>query len=437
MIKPLSFSRMQGAPHPGFWVVLALLVLAAVAGGLYYFLMRPAGGGPPEQAKAGFGARQGGFRGAGKGELGMARPVPVVAEAARSADVGVYVSALGSVTPLATVTVRSRVDGELRRILFREGQMVRAGDLLAEIDPRSYQVQLAQAEAQMQRDQALLKNAQIDVERYRKLFRQDSIARQQLDTQEALVRQYEGTVKVDQALIDNARLQLSYCRITAPISGRLGLRQVDAGNMLRANDANGVVLIAQLQPISVVFAIPEDNLPMLMRKLRAGERLTVDVYDRADKVKLASGMLITADNQVDPATGTVRLKAQFTNRDLGLFPNQFVNVRLLLELRKDATMIPAAAVQRGTPGTFVYVVKEDRSVELRPVKLGPAQDERIAIDAGLAPGELVVVDGADKLRAGTRVDTAGRAPPGAPRNGAGRKGGGWRGPPGSGPPAAN
>jgi multidrug efflux system membrane fusion protein len=427
MKQPLV-SRMRGAARLYIWA-LTIVILAAAAG-LYYFFSRP-GGTSPEALQQRFGARKGGFD--------AARPVPVVAEPARSADVGVYISALGSVTPLATVTVRSRIDGELVKVLFREGQMVRAGELLAEIDPRPYQLQLAQAEAQMLRDQALLKNAQVDVERYRMLFKQDSIARQQLDTQEALVRQYEGTVKVDQAAIDNARLQLAYCRITAPIGGRLGLRQVDAGNIVRASDANGLVVIAQLQPIAVVFAVPEDTLPALMKKLRGGEKLSVDAYDRADKVKLASGTLLTADNQVDPATGTVKLKAQFANSDLSLFPNQFANVRLLIDVRKNATVIPGAAVQRGTPGSFVYVVKDDGSVALRPVKLGPVDGERVAIDAGLAPGEQVVVDGADKLREGAKVNMAGREPPaskegatkdGAMKDWAAKKGGGRRVPPG-------
>jgi len=390
---------MRGAARAWIWAIAIAALVAAL--GLYYVFTRPAPKTPEAQQR--FGPRKGGFD--------AGRAIPVVAVPARTADVGVYISALGSVTPLAAVTVRSRVDGELVKVLFREGQMVRAGDLLAEIDARPFQVQLAQAEGQMARDQALLKNAIVDQERYRTLYKQDSIAKQQLDTQEALVRQYDGTVKLDQAAIDSARLQLTYCRITAPISGRLGLRQVDPGNIVRAADANGLVMIAQLQPIGIVFAIPEDSLPAVMKKLRAGVKLRVDAYDRADKVKLASGTLITADNQVDPATGTVKLKAQFANGDLALFPNQFANVRLLIDVRKNATVIPGAAVQRGTPGSFVYVVKEDSSVTLRPVKLGPVEGELVAIDAGLAPGEQVVVDGMDKLREGAKVMAAGREPP--------------------------
>jgi multidrug efflux system membrane fusion protein len=410
--------RVRGMSRAWIWA-LAIVVLAGAAG-LYHFFSRPsATSGPEAQQRPA--PRKGGFD--------AGRPVPVVAVPARTADVGVYISALGTVTPIAIVTVRSRVDGELVRVQFREGQMVRAGDVLAEIDPRPYQVQLAQAEAQMARDQALLQNARVDLNRYQTLYKQDSIARQQLDTQEALVRQYEGTVKLDQASIDNARLQLTYCRITAPISGRLGLRQVDPGNIVRAADANGLVVIAQLQPIGVVFAIPEDNLPALMKKLRAGDKLQVDAYDRADKVKLASGTLITADNQVDPATGTVKLKAQFANNDLALFPNQFANVRLLIDVRRNATVIPSAAVQRGTPGSFVYVVKEDASVALRLVKLGPVEGELVAVDAGLAPGEQVVVDGMDKLREGAKVNLAGREALPAQPDSAPKKGFGRRGPP--------
>jgi multidrug efflux system membrane fusion protein len=266
-------------------------------------------------------------------------------------------------------------------------------------------VQLAQAEAQLARDQALLKNALVDLERYRVLHRQDSIARQQLDTQEALVRQTEATVKMDQAAIENARLQLTYSRITAPVGGRLGLRQVDVGNMVRAGDAGGLVVITQLQPITVVFSIPEDSLPPVMKKLAAGEKLPVIAFDRAGKTQLAAGVLITADNVIDPATGTVKLKAQFANADLGLFPSQFVNVRMLVDTLRDATVVPVAAVQRGTPGTFVYAVEPQKKVvSVRRIRLGPAQGERVAIEEGLKPGELVVVDGTDRLREGSTVE---------------------------------
>ena len=383
-----------------FWIVSVLLI-AAGAGAYYTFYHAPHDAN--QQAK---GAGKPGA-GKGKGRFGD-RPVPVLASAAKTGDVNVYLSGLGSVTPVATVAVKSRVDGQLMKVLFREGQVVRAGELLAEIDPRLFQVQLATAEGQMARDQALLRNAVIDLERYRTLLQQDSIAKQQVDTQETLVRQYEATLKIDQAAIDTARLQLVYCRITAPVGGRLGLRQVDPGNIVRSGDATGLVVIAQLQPITVVFTIPEDSLPPVMAKLRAGEKLPVDAYDRADKVKLASGMLLTADNQIDPATGTVKLKAQFPNADNALFPSQFANVRMLVDVKRDAILVPGAAVQRGTPGTFVYVVGADSTVSVRKVRLGPVQGEAIAIESGLAADEMVVVDGADKLREGARVDVGAR-----------------------------
>ncbi len=416
-----KLSPAPSAPRPRWPWLLALCLFVAAAGAFWYFFIQPAASG----AGAARGARPG-----GGGPNGAGRSVPVIVAAANKGDVGVYISGLGSVVPVATVTVRTRIDGQLMNVLFREGQVVRAGDLLAQIDPRPYQVQLDQAEGQMARDQALLNNARLDLERYRVLFEQDSIAKQQLDTQAALVRQYEGAVKVDQAQIDNARLQLVYCRVTAPIGGRLGLRQVDPGNIVHASDALGLVVITQLQPITVVFAIPEDSLPPVMHKLRAGETLSVEAYDRSDTVKLASGTLLTADNQIDPATGTVKLKAQFANAELALFPNQFANARMLLDVKHNATVVPSAAVQRGTPGTFVYLVKPDDTVTVRVVKLGPAQGDNVAIETGLAPGEQVVVDGADKLREGAKVEPTSKyaAPSGM---GGGRRGGERNAAPGS------
>jgi multidrug efflux system membrane fusion protein len=414
------------------WVI-ALLVVAAGIG--YFFYNRAAneisataqadaqGGGQGGAARGGSGAGRQGKGGPG-GAGGQAnRPLPVVAEDAKSGDMEVFLNALGSVTPLNVVTVRTRVDGQMLRVAFREGQVVRAGDLLAEIDPRPFQVQLTQAEGQMARDQALLRNAKLDVDRYAQLFAQDSIARQQLDTQRALVAQYEGAVKADQGAIDNAKLQLTYARITAPISGRLGLRQVDAGNVVHAGDTNGIVVITQVQPISVVFTLPEDALARVIKRRRENSRLPVVAYDREHKVKLASGVLQSLDNQIDVTTGTVKLKAQFDNADESLFPNQFVNVQLLIDTLHDAVLVATAAIQRGNQGTFVYVVKEDSSVSVRPVTLGPARGETTSIAAGLKAGEKVVVDGADKLREGGKVEVITREMQNAPGPGGGRRGG--------------
>jgi multidrug efflux system membrane fusion protein len=380
---------------------LALVVAAAGVGAwLYYDKSR----GSEAVAQPVKGAKGRGGKGGKDGDGG---PIPVVAGAAQVGDIPIYLSGLGTVVPMRTVTVRSRVDGELLRVNFTEGQYVKEGELLAQVDPRPFQVQLDQAEGQLIKDQALLANARIDLERYRTLFQQDSIASQQVDTQAALVRQYEGAVRTDQAMVDNGRLQLSYARITAPISGRLGLRQTDPGNIVHAADASGVVVITEVQPITVVFTLPQDNLPAVLQRLK-GVKLAVEAWDRGFRTRLASGELLTVDNVIDITTGTVKLKAKFANSDLALFPNQFVNARMLLDTRSGVITIPSAALQRGSQGSFVYVVKEDNTVSVRPVKLGPADAERVAVESGLAEGERVVTDGMDRLREGARVQVGAR-----------------------------
>jgi multidrug efflux system membrane fusion protein len=349
-------------------------------------------------------------RAGGPGRGGAGGPIPVVAAAATRGDVDVVMNALGTATPLRTVTVRSRVDGELLRVEFQEGQHVKQGALLAEIDPRSFQVQLEQAQGQLTRDEALLANARLDLARYETLFKQDSIARQQVDTQASLVRQYEGAVRMDRSAVENARLQLSYTRITAPVSGRLGLRIVDPGNIVHAGDTNGIVVITQVQPISVLYTVPQDSLPAVMKRLASGERIPVEAWDREQRAKLAQGALASADNQVDPATGTVRLRAQFANDDSALFPNQFVNVRMTLDTLHDVVVVPSAAVQRGSQGLFVYVVQPDNSVAQRVVQLGPGEGQQVSISHGLAAGEVVVTDGMDRLRPGAMVQTSAQRP---------------------------
>jgi multidrug efflux system membrane fusion protein len=334
--------------------------------------------------------------------------VPVVAVTAKKTDFNVYLTGLGAVSPINTVTVRTRVDGQLMEVLFEEGQMVRADELLARIDPRPFEVQLTQAEGQMARDMAQLTNAKLDRERYRLLWEEDSVSKQVLDTQEALVRQLEGTVKADQGQIDGAKLQLVYCRITSPITGRIGLRLVDPGNIVHVTDSSGLAVITQLQPITVIFSLSEDYLPQILGELKTGKRMPVEAYDRSMRQKLSTGSLLTVDNEIDPSTGTVRLKAIFPNEQNELFPNQFVNARLLVDIVRGIIVIPAPAVQRGPQGTFVYVIKPDRTVTVRPIAVGEIQGGEASIKTGLSPGDLVVVDGADKLREGTPVELRGQ-----------------------------
>jgi membrane fusion protein, multidrug efflux system len=330
-------------------------------------------------------------------------PIPVSVADARTADFPVYLTGLGTVTPLSTVMVRSRVDGQLLRVAFREGQLVSQGDLLAEIDPRPFQVQLTQAEGQLAKDQAALSNARRDYDRFRDLVAQGLIPQQQFDTQGSVVAQAEAAVKTDQGAIDGARLNLTYARITAPITGRAGLRQVDPGNMVHASDQGGIVVLTQLDPIAVLFTLPEDSLQAVLKRIRGGATLPVEAWDRDLKVRLETGKLLTVDNQIDPATGTVRLKAQFDNHDDGLFPNQFVNVRLLIDTLRHVVVVPTAAIQRTTRGAAVFVAGADGTVALRSVEVPQQDGESAVVASGIAAGERVVTDGVDKLQQGSKV----------------------------------
>jgi multidrug efflux system membrane fusion protein len=384
-----------------FGKVMGLAVLLLAVGVVVWIVMKPHEGAAPR----------------GGGRFGAQTSIPVAAAPAQKGDMPVVLNELGAVMPLATVTVKTQIAGQLQQIAFREGQMVKAGDFLAQIDPRPFQVALEQAEGTLAKDQALLANEKIDLARYQKLFKQDSVAEQTLATQVSLVAQQEGQVKTDIGVVDSAKLNLVYCHIVAPVTGRVGLRQVDQGNYVQPTDANGIVLLTQLQPMTVEFTMPEDNLPDLMQRIKTGEDLQVTAWDRSQTTKVAIGKLDTIDNAIDPTTGTVKIKAIFDNKNNELFPSQFVNAALQLDVLHDATLIPVSAIQRGAPGTFVYVVKSDKTVTVRPVTLGPQDSTNVSITKGLDLGEVVVIDGADKLREGASVTlpdekSTATAPPG-------------------------
>lgn len=421
--QPLPPTPPRGPSRPRRRTWIAAAVIVVLAGAAWYWYGHRAD--TPAAGAAAGGASGAPGMGASRRGPGGANAMPrspVVVSTVTRRNMDVVLNGLGNVTPVANVTVRAQVSGPLLKVLFKEGQMVKAGDVLAEIDPRPFQAALDQAVGQLARDQALLQNARLDQQRYKTLLAQDSISKQQVDTQDALVRQYEGVVKTDQGNVDNARLNLGYTRIVAPTSGRIGLRQVDPGNIVNTGDTNGIALITQIQPITVLYTIPEDNLPSVLRKLNAGEKLAVQAWDRQMRNQLAEGTLLTTDNQIDTTTGTVKLKAIFQNTDGMLFPNQFVNVRTRVDTMEDATVIPVAAIQRGQQGTFVYVVGDDSAVKVQVVTLGPTDGTRTVVLKGLEPGQRVVVDGADRLKEGMvveAVDPAARAaqlqPSSAPR----------------------
>jgi len=396
--------------HAVLWTVVVVVVVAL---GLIAWRTHAA-----KAAKPG-----GGRRGPGAGGgFGMNGPIPVVARPAMKANLNVILNLPGTVTPLTTVTIRTQISGILVKVNFAEGQIVNKGDLLATIDPRPYQAALEQAQGQLLQAQAQLKEAQIDLERYQTLSTQDSISKQQVDSQQALVSQYEGMTKTDQAAVDNAQLNLGYCSITSPFTGRVGLRLVDQGNYVTPGDATGIVLLTQVKPMSVIYSLAERYIPEVQRRIKSGDSIRVDAYNSDDSAKISTGKLGTIDNTVDTTTGQFKLRALFANDDEALFPNQFVTVHMLLDVDKDATVIPTSAIERGQQGTYVYVVGPDNKVSAKNVKLGDTEGEKVGIVSGIAVGDKVVVDGADRLKDGVEVVLQTRnAPAGA---GAGAQGSG-------------
>jgi multidrug efflux system membrane fusion protein len=369
--------------HAAVWVVLVLLVVAGAV--VYQVLMRARSSANSKNENAD-------------------QPISVGIAPVIKTNVPYFLTGLGTVTAYNTVTVHSRVDGQIMRVYFREGQFVRAGDLLAEIDPRPYQVALQQAQGQLAKDEASQRDAEMDLRRYQTLWQEGIGTRQQYDSQEALVGQFQGAIQSDEAQIASAKLNLTYCRITSPIDGRVGLRLVDRGNIVHATDANGMLVITEVNPIAVVFTLPEDELPQVMAEMR-GRQLTVEAFGRDNNAKLGSGKLVTIDNQIDPTTGTIKLKSEFANPKLALWPNQFVNVRLMLSERKDVIVVPSAAVQKGSQGAFVYLIGPDDKADVRSVQLDFTQGNNTVIREGLNAGEKVVVDGGDKLQPGAVVVT--------------------------------
>jgi membrane fusion protein, multidrug efflux system len=402
-IKSLKEAPLVGAPpvterQPRRrWLWISILVLL-VAGVVWWSRQE----GAPQQAAGGRNSA----------------PMSIVPEVVSKGDIGITINALGTVTSLATVTIRSQISGYLMKVDFKEGDDVKKGDLLAEIDPRPYEAALAQANGNLARDEALLKGAQVDLARYQGLAAQNAVPHQTLDTQVALVAQDQGTVEFDRAAVKSAQVNLQYCHIISPLDGRVGLRQVDQGNYVTPGDTNGLVVITQLRPISVLFTVPEDNLQAISKRLQAGAVLPATAYDRGGSNKIADGALQTFDSQIDPTTGTIKLRAQFPNETTALYPNQFVNIGLLLDTHKDVTIMPTAGVQRGVPGTFVYLVNADNTVSVRKIVLGVTDGDRVEVTSGLVPGDRIVIDGADKLRDGAKINVRAEAdtsqPPASP-----------------------